>query len=169
MLQKMQWTVAATALVIGASLVTTAGPAQAQVRYHLMRGGMKTIVGTGIVIPPPASNTPPTSGIVIPSNTIPTPPPAPVVPPPAPVVTPPPAPVTPPPPPPVVNNNLSQGGFFGGYFGPAPTPQTSPQGFSAGPTLLGDQRLPLGHMVDRIPPSIIGDSGPTVQKVTAHH
>jgi hypothetical protein len=44
----------------------------------------------------------------------------------------------------------------------------APQGFSPGPSLMGEPRLPLGRMVDRIGPSIIGDNGPTVQKVVAH-
>jgi hypothetical protein len=38
-----------------------------------------------------------------------------------------------------------------------PTFQSAPQGFSAGPTLLGQPRMPLGHMVNRIPPDFDGD------------
>jgi hypothetical protein len=175
MLQKTQWTMAATALAIGACLALAPRPAQAQVRYHLSRGGVKTIYSggivqptntspttpaTGIVIPPSSGTTSPATGIVIPSTSgITTP--AVTPPPPAPVVTPPPPVVTP-------ANTVTQSGFYGSY--PAPSSlQSSPQGFSAGPSLLGDQRLPLGRLVDRVPPAIIGDSGPTVQKVMAHH
>lgn len=160
MLQKTQWTMAATALAIGAGLAIAARPAQAQYRHHLTRGGT-TNYTTGIVVPPSSAATTPATGIVIPTPTATTPPsgppaPTPVVTPPAPVVTPPP-PIT-----------LPQNSFFGPSV-PLPSPQASSQGFSVGPTLLGDQRLPLGRLVDRVPPAIIGDSGPTVQKVVAHH
>src|SRR5579871_1436995 len=114
MLQKTQWTMAATALAIGACLALAARPAQAQVRYHLSRGGVKTVYSGGIVKPTNTSPTTPATGIVQPTNTSPTTPalgivippssgitapavtppapaptPAPVVTPPAPVVTPP--------------------------------------------------------------------------------
>jgi hypothetical protein len=38
-----------------------------------------------------------------------------------------------------------------------PTFQSAPQGFSAGPTLLGQPRIRLGYMVNRIPPDFDGD------------
>jgi hypothetical protein len=174
MLQKTQWTMAATALAVGACFIATARPAQAQVRHHMSRGGVTTIVGTGIVMPKPTSQTTPAgTGIVTPPPTSSPPPPSPTPaaspkPTPAPAVTPPV--VTPPPvvtTPPVVVPPVT--GWFGGGSIGSPSGHASPQGFSAGPTLMGEARLPLGHMVDRIGPAIIGDNGPTVQKVMAHH
>ena len=155
MLQKTQWTMAATALAVGAFLAATARPVQAQVRHHMSRGGVTTTVGTGIVTPPSTSPvtppaTPAPTPAASPKNT-----PAPVVT--RPVVTTPPV-VAPP-----------ATGWFGEASIGSPSLQPSPQGFSAGPSLMGEPRLPLGRMVDRIGPSIIGDNGPTVQKVMAHH
>ena len=161
MLQKTQWTMAATALAIGVCLVTAARPAQAQVRMHLSRR-VTTTTGSGIVIPPSSSQTTPT-GIVIPPSS---PPSTPVAtshaPAPAPVVT---------PPPPVVRSSQTVAPTDFGWFGGAPafSLQPSLQGFSAGPGLLGEPRMPLGRLVDRVGPAIIGTDGPTVRKVIAHH
>src|SRR5260370_6681185 len=152
MLQKTQWTTAATALAIGVCLATAARPAQAQVRMHLSRG-VKTTTGAGIVIPPSSSQTKPT-GIVIPPSS---PPSTPVVTPhtsapasaPARVVTP----LLP-----VVRSSQTVAPTDFGWFGgvPASSLQPSRQGFSAGPGLLGEPRRPLGRLVDRVGPAIIG-------------
>src|SRR5207245_527918 len=151
-----QWATAATALAIGVCLATAARPAQAQVRMHLSRR-VTTTTGSGIVIPPSSSQAIPT-GIVIPPSSPPstsgvtshTPAPAPVV----------------TPPPPVVISSQTDFGWFGGA--PAFSLQPSLQGFSAGPGLLGEPRLPLGRLVDRVGPAIIGTDGPAVRKVIAH-
>ena len=42
--------------------------------------------------------------------------------------------------------------------------QSAPKGFSAGPSLLGSWRLPLGRMVDRSGPDIDGDGYPDIAK-----
>jgi outer membrane biosynthesis protein TonB len=161
MLQKTQCTMVATALAVGACLAATARPAQAQVRIHMARGTVKTTMGAGIVTPPSSPTPKPAAGIVIPSTTVT----------PTPSVTPP----KPPAPTPTVAPKTT----------PAPTPSpvvttphpvvtspvktvAAPQGFSPGPGLMGEPRVTLGRMVDRIGPSIIGDNGPTVQKVMAH-
>src|SRR5438067_1369358 len=139
MLRKSQWFLAATALAVGAFLVTAARPAHAQVRIHLT-GPVKTTLGTGIVVPPSSPITTPVT----------TPSPKPAVTTPAPVVIPSPKPtpaaVTP----------------------PKPAINSAPQGFSAGPGLLGANRVDLSYMVNRVGPDIIGVGGPSVQKVKAH-
>ena len=147
MLQKTQWTMAATALAIGVCLVTAARPAQAQVRMHLSRR-VTTTTGSGIVIPPSSPPSTPVATSHAPA--------------PAPVVT---------PPPPVVRSSQTLAPTDFGWFGgvPASSLQPSLQGFSAGPGLLGEPRLPLGRLVDRVGPAIIGTDGPTVRKVIAHH
>lgn len=139
MLRKSQWSLAATALAVGAFLVATARPAHAQVRIHLT-SPVKTTLGTGIILPP---STPSSSPVTTPS-------PSPVVTPPPPVVlpAPKPAPAIVPPPKPVINS--------------------APQGFSAGPGLLGENRVDLSYMVNRVGPDIIGVGGPSVQKVKSH-
>ncbi len=164
MFQKAQWTPAAMVLAVSACLMAGARPAHAQVRIHLTRGSVTTNLGTGIVIPPssPGIVTPPSSpGIILPSS--------------SPVITPAPKPLTTPP---VITSTPSVKPSTV-VTSPAPVvqsppvviPQTlsAPQGFSAGPSLLGDNRLPLGRFVNRVGPDIIGDNGPTVQKVIAHH
>jgi hypothetical protein len=161
MLQKTQWTMAATALAIGVCLATAARPAQAQVRIHLTRGGVKTTTGSGIVVPNASSPTAPATGIVIPNAFSSTTPATGIVIPNTAPTTPPPANPSTPAPTPVVRPSVAP-------VIPVQTVSAS-QGFSVGPSLLGDQRLPLGRLVDRVPPAIIGDSGPTVQKVVAHH
>lgn len=179
MLQKTQWMLASMALTVGACLMAAPRPAEAQVRIHLTRGShVTTSLGTGIVIPPsgtgittpPSSQgivTPPSSsGIITPPST-PTPQATPVVTPSAPPASPPAPSVTPP------TQTVSH--TVVSTPAPAPPPvvipptQAAPQGFSAGPSLLGANRLDLGRYVDREGPAIIGDGGPTVQKVVAHH
>jgi hypothetical protein len=158
MLQKTQWTMAATALAVGACLVASARPAAAQVRMHLTRG-VKTTMGAGIVTPPSSPNAAPAAGIVIPTTSV-TPTPPATTPAPSPAVAPKPTPAASPvvrTPPLVVSSPV------------AVKTVSAPQGFSPGPSLLGDWRLPLGRLVDRVGPAIIGDDGPTVQKVIAHH
>src|SRR5436305_11694542 len=124
MLRKSQWSLAATALAVGAFLVTAARPAHAQVRIHLT-GPVKTTQGTGIILPP---STPRPSPVTTPA-------PSPVVTTPSPVVTTPPPVVlpTPKPAPTVVT--------------PKPVISSAPQGFSAGPGLLGANRVDLSYMV----------------------
>jgi hypothetical protein len=153
MLQKSQWSLAATALVVGAFLVAAARPAHAQVRIHLT-GPVKTTPGTGIILPHSS----------IGSSVTTTPAPSPVVTPPAPVVKPPV--VTPPVVTPPVSSSLRTSTPV---ITPKPVVNSAPQGFSAGPGLLGEYRLNLGYMVNRVAPDIIGVGGPSVQKVHAHH
>ena len=154
MLQKTQWTLAATALATGMLLCCAARPAHAQFRRHLTPGTTTTTT-TGIVTPPssPGSNvTPPATNTVVtpPANRIVTPPSNPTPPsnntPAAPLVNrrpiSNPLPPTPAPQP------------------PAPVYQPSPQGFSAGPTLLGTYRAQMGQFINRIPPDFNGDGRP---------
>jgi hypothetical protein len=156
MLQKSQWSIAATALAVGACLMTAARPAHAQVRIHLT-GPVKTTAGTGIVLPSGTPNSTPVNTVPAPSPIVTPPASTPVVTKPAsaPVVTTPttitprstPAPVT----------------------TPKPVINSAPQGLSAGPGLLGDNRIDLSYMVNRVGPDIVGVGGPSVQKVHAHH
>ena len=140
MLRKSQWSFAATALAVGACLMAAARPAHAQVRIHLT-GPVKTTLGTGIILPPSSPKLSPV--ISTPSS--------------SPVVTTPP-PVVPPSPKPVPTV----------YTPPKPVINSAPQGFSAGPGLLGANRVDLSYMVNRVGPDIIGVGGPSVQKVKAH-
>ena len=156
MLQKSQWSLAATALAVGAFLVTTARPAHAQVRIHLT-GPVKTTLNTGITLPHPSSSTTPVT--TTPTPTLVVTPPAPVVTPPAPVVIP--TTFTP------VTTSRSHT-FTTVVTPPAPVVTPAAQGLSAGPSLLGDNRLNLGYMVNRVPPDITGVGGPSVAKVKAH-
>jgi hypothetical protein len=161
MLQKSQWSLAATALAVGACLMTAARPAHAQVRIHLT-GPVKTTPGTGIILPSGTPKSTPVNTVPAPSPIVTKPASTPVVtkPAPTPVVTTP-APVT---------TTIST---------PKPTPapitttkpvvNSAPQGFSAGPGLLGDNRINLSYMVNRVGPDIVGVGGPSVQKVHAHH
>jgi hypothetical protein len=153
MLQKTQWALAALVLTASAYLIAGARPAQAQVRIHLTRGMVvNTTQGSGIILPPSSP------GIVIPSSS-----PVKLTPP----SSPPPPPTVKTPPPTNIQPHIIT------LSVPTPPPaapvHSAPQGFSAGPSLLFEQRLPLGKYVDRVGPDIIGDNGPTVQKVIAHH
>src|SRR6478609_8120816 len=109
MLRKSQWSLAATALAVGAFLVTAVRPAHAQVRIHLT-GPVKTTQGTGIILPPSTTSPKPVTT------------PSPVV------TTPPPVVISAPKPAPTVVT-------------PKPVINSAPQGFSAGPGLLGANRV----------------------------
>jgi hypothetical protein len=160
MLRKSQWSLAATALAVGAFVVTAARPAHAQVRIHLT-GPVKTTPGTGIIVPTGSSN--PSVGITIPA-------PSPVVTTPAPVVTPPPAtPVTTSTPKSTPIPASTPKSIPTPVSTPKPVVNSAPQGFSAGPGLLGDNRINLSYMVNRVGPDIVGVGGPSVAKVHAHH
>ena len=150
MLQKSQWSLAATALVVGAFLVAAARPAHAQVRTHLT-GPVKTTLGTGITLPSSSSSSTPVITIPAPSPIVTTPPP---------VVKPKTPPAVSSGPPKPVSTPIST---------PKPVVSSAPQGFSAGPGLLGDNRIDLSYMVNRVGPDIVGVGGPSVTKVHAHH
>jgi hypothetical protein len=155
MLQKSQWSLAATALAVGACLMTAARPAHAQVRIHLT-GPVKTTPGTGIVLP---SGTPKST----PVNTVPAPSPIVTKPASTPVVT------TPAPTPVVTTIIITPKSTPAPVTTTKPVVNSAPQGFSAGPGLLGDNRINLSYMVNRVGPDIVGVGGPSVQKVHAHH
>ena len=137
MLQKSFWTLATAALAVGALLVPAARPANAQVRIKLTAprtGPLPT--GTGIVTPSTTTG----GGIVIPSTaTVPTTKPATQQ-----VTT----------PAPTVKPTTTS----------SPVYQSSPKGFSAGPSLLGAWRKSLGGLVDRDGPDIDGDGYPDINK-----
>src|SRR5438132_12826647 len=132
MLQKTQWSLAATALAVGAFLVAAAQPAHAQVRHHLT-GPVKSTTSTGIILPPSSPSS-------ISVTTPPAPTPAPKS---TPVVTPTPS----------TSVSTGQSHTISTLVKPpAPVVKSAPQGFSAGPGLMGENRVNLGHMVDRVAP-----------------
>jgi hypothetical protein len=165
MLQKTQWTLAASALAVGALLATGARPAQAQVRIHLTRPVTSSSSNkTGIVIPPSSplstgntiSTTP--KPITSTQTTQPTPAPKPTTSTQTTQPTPAPKPTTNT----TTTNTLSSRPTTSQIQ--QPLVQSAPQGFSAGPSLLGEQRLPLGRVVNRVGPDINSDGFPDVRK-----
>jgi hypothetical protein len=150
MLQKTQWTLAASALAVGALLATGARPAQAQVRIHLTRPVTSSSSNkTGIVIPP---SSPLSTGITLSI-------------PPKPITSTQTTQPTPAPKPPTnttTTNTLASRPTINQIQ--QPLVQSAPQGFSAGPSLLGEQRLPLGRVVNRVGPDINSDGFPDVRK-----
>jgi hypothetical protein len=152
MLHKTQWSLAASALAVGVLLVIGARPAQAQARIHLTRPvSSAPTTRTGIVIPP---SSPQSTGIVIPPSTPQSQTTKPTTINSTPVVTQPTPPVVTPP---TTTPRAT-------YTPPAPVVQAAPQGFSVGPGLLGEQRIPLGRVVNRVGPDINGDGFPDVRK-----
>lgn len=170
MLQKTRWTVAAAAVAVSTLLVCAARPAHAQVRRHLTAPVTAPLpTGSGIVQPPsspapaPAAKPPATNN---PPATLPTTNPAPTVT--APVSSPPrtnpaPAVTSPTPKPPTVQPRSLPPTLRRPSPAPAPAYQPAPQGFSAGPSLLGQNRVPLGRLVNRTPPDFNGDGVPDVR------
>jgi hypothetical protein len=140
MLQKSFWTVAAAALTVGVLLIPAAQPANAQVRIRLTQPRTGPITnGSGNVLPSGGGIVQPTgttqqSQTTSPQTT------------PAPVVTPQPAPTVKPVP------------------SSSPVYQPAPIGFSAGPSILGARRTPIGHKVNRRGLDLNGDGYPEVQK-----
>ncbi len=171
MLQKTQWTLAATAFAAIALLAPGAKPAQAQVRIHLTGPVTSQPNRSGGIIIPPSS---PSSHLEVqqpqaqlpefqlPEFQLPQ------------VQT-----------PEVQKPEVQQpqtGGISSRHSSrslpsglvhtspaPAPVQSSAPQGFSGGPGILGAQRIRDGHMVNRIAPDIDGDGFPDLQKVPAHH
>jgi hypothetical protein len=50
-----------------------------------------------------------------------------------------------------------------------PTFQPGGQGMSAGPSMLGEPRIALGYLVNRVAPDLNGDGFPDITKVKPHH
>jgi hypothetical protein len=160
MTQKTQWTMAATALAAGVLLLPAAHPAHAQIRIHLT-GPVVNSGGGGIVRPPSSPSSP---GIVRPPST--TTQPA-VSNQPQPVQSP--APVAVPSSQPLLSSRSS--GVVSPIRtipSPAPVVRSSPQGFSAGPGILGAPRIPEGQLVNRVGPDIDGDGIPDIHKLPLH-
>src|SRR5206468_1449999 len=142
---KTQWTLAASALAVGVLMVSGARPAQAQARIHLTRPVTSApTTRTGIVIPP--SSPAPIGGVTSSS--------------PQTTQTPKPTTNT------TTSSSITKSSSVTQTTPPRtytqPVVQSAPQGFSVGPTLLGEQRLPLGRVVNRVGPDINSDGYPDV-------